>query len=461
MTRAESVLILGCGVSGAAAARLLRAEGARVYVVDSGDSPALRTTAELLEKEQIEVTLNAGETLPSRPFDWAVVSPGIACDSRWVRELKQRGAPVFSELEVGWRRRTGRILAVTGSNGKSTAVKWIAEALNRAGFKALPGGNYGMPISEIVMTEPKLDWLVLEVSSFQLETVQEFRAELGLLLNVQPNHLDRHKDFETYLRTKARLFAKSLPEDVCVVHESVASPVQQAASTRGRWLTFGAKPPSDFRFSSGWVQYHRDEAVDLRGTYFDNEILGQNAAGVVGVLISIGVSSRVIEETARAFRPLPHRMQCIAEIGGVRFVDDSKATNLTAMAAAMKMAGGPVRLIAGGLLKERDLSTVKSSLREHARAVYLIGHAARVMAEAWHDTVRCVLCETLENAVARAACDAQPGETVLLAPACTSFDQFHDFKERGESFARAVQNLLERKACEAHKPSLAKKGENS
>ncbi len=447
----RKILVLGCGESGAAAARLLRAEGADVRVLDSGDSPALRQRAELLAREGARVELNSGPDIPDESFQMAVVSPGVPLSSRWIQTLQSRGIPMVSELEAGWLRRPPcRVAAITGSNGKSTAVKWLAEALSAGGLRAVPAGNYGTPVSEVVLRERSLDWLVLEVSSFQLETVDAFRADIGILLNVHPNHLDRHPDFSAYLRTKARLFSRTEPGDVCLVHEAVAAAAREMAGGQGRWLTFGVEPSSDFRLVMGRVQSGADALADVKGTWFDNDVLGQTAAAVVGALTACGLPPTLAEVSARAFQPLPHRMQLVAESNGVRFVDDSKATNLAAMAAALRMTKGSVRLIAGGLLKESNLASVKGLLKDRVKAVYLIGTAARAMAANWSDVVRCVPCETLDCAVDRAAADAVAGDTVLLAPACTSFDQFQSYKERGERFAQAVQHFLERENKKAH-----------
>lgn len=451
MSTRRNILVLGCGDSGVAAARLLRAEGADVLVVDGADTPALRKRAEVLGREGIEVRLGVGPDLPSSAFHLAVVSPGIPITSPWVQSLRARGVAVLPELEVGWSRRTCRVAAVTGSNGKSTAVKWLSEALTAAGLRAVPAGNYGPPISEIVMSQRSLDWIVLEVSSFQLEAVDAFRPDVGILLNVHPNHLDRHPDFYAYLRAKARLFAKAQPQDACLLHDSIATAVREIIGQPGQWMTFGSEPSSTYRFVEGRVYRSGTVLADLRGTWFDNHVLGQTGAAVVGALVACGVDPAFAEQSARSFQPLAHRMQCIADVGGVRFIDDSKATNLAAMAAALRMAGRPVRLIAGGLLKESDLASVKGVLKDTVRAVYLIGKASRAMAEAWSDTVRCVPCETVEEAVARAGADAASGEAVLLSPACASFDQFRDYKERGERFAQAVQHFLEQRDRTAHK----------
>lgn len=440
MKRCERAIVLGLGGSGVAAARLLCAEGSRVTVVDGGATPQLMQRADELRKNGIEVALGVS-ALPFYDPDLCVVSPGVPAASPWVRELAARGVPVISELELGWSRRTCRVVAITGSNGKSTAVKWFAESLRAAGLKAVPAGNYGPPVCRVVVENPALDWLVLEVSTFQMETVAGFRAEVGILLNVNANHLDRHGDMRTYKALKARLFARSLPSDACLVHEPILAEAKQLSGGAGRWLSFGVGANSDYRYASGRVMRGRDEVLDLSGTMFDNDVLGQAGAAVAGGLEACGVDPSCARTAALAFEPLPHRMQPVGEKGGVRFINDSKATNLAAMAAALRMVPSKARLIAGGLAKEHDFGIVKELLAKKAGGVYLIGKASKEMYSAWSDVVPCRLCETLDVAVRQAGAEAVPGDTVLLSPACASFDQFRNFEERGERFAALVANF--------------------
>ncbi|MBP7830498.1 MAG: UDP-N-acetylmuramoyl-L-alanine--D-glutamate ligase [Kiritimatiellae bacterium] len=434
----KTALVLGLGESGEAAARLLRAEGVAVTVADGAETPALREKVARLAEEGVPVLVGAKE-LPAGPFDVAVISPGIPASSPWVAELNRRAVPVISELELGWRRRACRVVAITGSNGKSTAVKWLAESLAQAGLRAAPSGNYGDAICRVVRERPNLDWLVLEVSSFQLETVDEFRPEVGVLLNVLPNHLDRHGTMAAYTALKARLFARTRAGDTCLAPCVLREAVRGLAGGAGRWLAFGPEPESDYRWCDGRVWRGDAARADLRGTRFDNEILGPAAAAVVAAAEACGADAACVERAARVFEPLPHRMETAAESGGVRFINDSKATNIAAMVAALQMAGRPVRLIAGGLAKETDFTPARKALAAHARGVYLVGRAAEPMRQAWADVVPCELCGTLDRAVARAAEVAVEGETVLLSPACTSYDQYKNYGERGAHFIRCAR----------------------
>ena len=412
----KTALVVGCGRSGRAAEALLRSEGCTVVSICQEITPDYRF-----------------EDLHFNP-DVAIISPGFSLKHPWIKDLMERGIPLLSELELGWSRRHCPVIAVTGSNGKSTVVKWITEALAQAGQTAVPCGNYGFPVCAAVMLPDVPNWLVIEVSSFQLETVQEFRPDIGLLLNVLPNHLDRHGSMEAYRDLKLRLFENMLENDTAVVPCEMASDIGTKSSKHRK--TFGAEQGADFHYHDG-----RIGEINLNGTGFANEILGAAGAAVAAVCAACGIPPVAVEASARVFEPLPHRTALVAEIDGVKYLDDSKATNLAAMCAAVTMCTGKVHLIAGGRAKESDFSFAKDLLAQRVSHLYLIGEASGMMQAAWGDAVRCISCGTLKKAVEAAQKQAGPGDTVLLSPACTSFDQFRDFNERGDCFAAAVRGL--------------------
>lgn len=417
MHRYKKALVVGCGRSGRAAEALLRSEGATVVSISQETTPDYRF-----------------EDLHFDP-DVAVISPGFALTHPWIQDLVKRRIPLLSELELGWSRRHCPVIAVTGSNGKSTVVKWLVEALAQAGKTAVPCGNYGFPVCAAAALPAVPDWLVMEVSSFQLETIQEFRPEIGLLINVLPNHLDRHGSMDAYRAMKLRLFENMQEHDAAIVPFDFFQTLGKTGSNV--WKTFGTEEGADVRYVGGRVG-----EIDLNGTLFANEILGSAGAAVAAVCTACGIPESAVEASARAFEPLPHRAALVAEIDGVKYVDDSKATNLAAMCAAVKMCSGKVHLIAGGRAKEKDFSLAKDLLAQRVSHLYLIGEASGAMQDAWGDAVRCVSCGTLDEAVVAAQKQAKSGETVLLSPACTSFDQFRDFNERGDCFAAAVRGLI-------------------
>ena len=312
------------------------------------------------------------------------------------------GVKVVSELEYGVRalaKRGVRMLAVTGSKGKSSVVKLVADALSLDGKKAVPCGNYGLPVSAVGDCE----WAVVEVSSFQLETTNlgSDAFEAAVVLNLQEDHLDRHGGAEAYHAVKRRLLSM-------------------------------AKESADFSLASA----PREDVSGLaRGSYFDNPVLSGNAMAAVWLMRRAGLSDAAMRRAFENFSPLPHRMECVGTFGGVRWIDDSKATSLAALAAGVEMAGPGTRLIAGGRAKGDAPENFTGGLTKRVKKVYLIGECAEVFFSAWSRDVDCEICGTMEKAVGKAAREAAKGETVLLSPGAASYDQFKDFGERGEVFA--------------------------
>ncbi len=439
-------LVLGAGSSGIAAARLLCRGGTDVVLVDGKDTVSLREKTSGCEALGVRTMLGCRD-LPTGIFDVCVTSPGIAWNSEWLEEVRTRGIDVIGELELGWRHCACPVLAITGSNGKSTLTKLCGEALRAAGRKACVGGNYGRPLCEIVLDEPDLDWCVVEVSSFQLESVRRFKPRVAVLLNLQPDHLDRHGSPDAYFRMKARIFAQMDRQDTAIVPSLDAEFIRTAAPGPYATVTFGGAEGGDYTYRDARITWAgaagAKEVMNIGETAFADDVRGLTATAAVAAVSACGESPGCVKRAISGFEPLPHRMQQVAELAGVCYVDDSKATNLAAMAAGIRMSGRPVRLIAGGLLKEKGLESMKELLANHATHVYVIGRAAEAMRVAWQDVVQCTDCGRLQDAVMAAAEDARPGETVLLSPGCASFDQFENFEQRGREFKRLVDVLRE------------------
>jgi UDP-N-acetylmuramoylalanine--D-glutamate ligase len=434
-------LVLGCGRSGVAAAQLLCDAGWEVTIVDEGAGTCSAP-------EHVELMANSA-TLPDGEFDLCVVSPGIDSLSLWVADAMRRCREVVSELELGWRHATCPVLAVTGTNGKSTLVKLLVALLQAGGLRCEPSGNYGTPMCETVRHSDKLDWIVAEVSSFQLEWVRDFRPKIGIMLNLQPDHLERHGTMAVYRKLKARLFAAMDTGDSAFVHDCEYRAMRELCGNRAcEWVPFGLSETCPVRYDptmhavcattpdgSGMVK------VSLEHSIFDNRVTGPAAAVAVAVALRCGVNFDKTESVFHSFEPLDHRMQTVGVIDDIVYINDSKATNLSAMKAALEMTHAPVRLIAGGLLKEKDLVFVKEVLKKQVASVYLIGQAESVLADAWSDSVFCVQCGELENAVKAARCDAARGDIVLLSPGCASFDQFRSYADRGNQFCDIVSQV--------------------
>ena len=327
------------------------------------------------------------------------------------------GVPVKSELQLGCeelKRRGWKLLAVTGSKGKSSVVKVVADALTLAGLKAVPCGNYGRPVCDLVGEEP--GWAVVEVSSFQLETTQLAgdTFEAAVVLNVQEEHLDRHGDISVYHSLKHRL----------------------ASMSKTHFEGFESDSPGELEANECFAGF----GALIAGSYFDNDILRANGAYAVALMRAAGLSDEQIRRGFESFEPLPHRFQLVAELGGVRFVDDSKATSIAALVAGVAMCGAsPVRLVAGGLPKGDDPKNALPILTERVKKVYLIGQSAELFSAAWSGDVDCEVCGTLDRAVESVMREAVKGETALLSPGAASFDQFANFGERGDVFAALVK----------------------
>ncbi len=435
----KSALVLGLGVSGAAAAELLLERGASVVVADRSDSDAVEERAEALSRAGADVVTGAKEW-PAGMYNVCVVSPGLPVDSGWVAEVIERGMPVISELELAYRHCPCPIIAITGTNGKSTLTKLCGDILAQAGLRVEMGGNYGVPACTTVRGATEDDWLVWEVSSFQLETCHDFAPRVGVILNIQPDHLDRHGSLARYAELKVSMLTRMGPDGVAIVPASqrdwMSAPVRNPVT----WETFGLGDDAGYICRDGEL-VHGAEAISISGTYFDNRVTGQSAAAAWAVADACGLAPSVVQSAITAFTPLPHRMQQIGVRKGVTYVNDSKATNLAALKAGLGMVGGPVRLIAGGRSKEEDLESVKEVLANGVRSVYLVGEAAEPMQAAWGEVVACRLCGTMEHAVRAAAADAESGEWVLLSPGCASFDQYPNYKVRGDDFAELVNQL--------------------
>jgi UDP-N-acetylmuramoylalanine--D-glutamate ligase len=439
----RKALILGLGESGAAAAELLAREGARVTAADRAAAPVPgRDTA--LAAAGVEVLRGLAEPPPGR-FDLCVLSPGVDPAGDWARAMTRGADEVLGEFELGWRRCAAPVLAVTGSNGKTTVVKYCAEALARSGRRAVAAGNYGRPLSRVVLDGESHDWIVAEVSSFQLETCVAFRPRVAALLNVQPNHLDRHPGFDAYRAAKLRIFARQDAGDTAVVPHDLEAPARAACGGRPRWRVFGGASDAAARFEDGAVcgVFADGSRVDVKGTVFDNPVWGGNLAAAAAACAAAGVDAATLSAAARSFVPPPHRLGEVRRVRGVRFVDDSKATTLAALQAALTLCKGPVRLICGGRLKEHGEADLCGVVAQRASAVYLIGEAAGRLQQAWEKAVPCAACGTLREAVRRAWKDAKDGDTVLLSPGCASFDQFSGYEERGDCFQEMVKALKE------------------
>ena len=445
----KRVLVVGLGKSGIAAALFLKARGARVTVSDTRSAKALGEEIPRLLEAGIMVESGGHGLLTFRRQDLIVVSPGVPLETPEVAQAMALGTPVTGELELATRFLAGHIVAITGSNGKTTTTTLIGKIFEDAGLPTKVGGNIGLPVIELVGESTAETWNVLEVSSFQLETVEEFRPKIGLVLNITPDHLDRHKTFERYAAAKAKITERQGPEDFLVLNAEDKAAQMVAAKTRAQIFWFsGVRQIKQGAFVHGEsVFFLAKEGGKPEPVLPVAEIPLKGAHNVENVLAAVcaaklaGISSDSIRASVAKFEAVEHRLELVRTVGGVGYYNDSKATNVDATTKAVASFAGGVHLILGGKDKNSDYTELAPLLKERVAVVYTIGSAAEKIERELAGVVKMVSAGTLASAVSQAAAAAGAGDTVLLAPACSSFDQFENYEHRGRVFKDLVMEL--------------------
>jgi len=434
----QNVAVLGAGLSGAAAALLLRSEDANVTVLDSADEKKLlRSTIDNLRAQGVRVVCGPEADRNSEKFDFVVASPGIDPASALGRNFWSRKIEMIGELELGWRSCETPVIAITGTNGKTTTTEMLAQMLNQCGQKTIACGNIGKPLSEVAREKIKYDVLTVEVSSFQLETIRRFHPSIALWLNFAPDHLDRYRSVAEYRAAKLRVFENQTGDDVAIVNASENLP-----ELRGRKVTFSAYTNrADFRLSEGSILFQnrpvlRLSQTKLRGSHNIENLMATLAAGHTR-----GLSFEQMVPSLSAYEPQPHRCEFVRQIGGVDYINDSKATNLDAMEKALQTQSKPVVLIAGGKDKGFNYEPLRDLVKEKVRTTILIGEMAKQIARDWDGAVETEPATSLADAVERAHATARSGEVVLFSPGTSSFDMFKSYADRGDQFRALVQAL--------------------
>lgn len=447
--KGQKVLVLGLGKSGLAATRLLRSKGAEVCVRDEADTPALRQRAEEARGRGAVVELG-GKFGEWQPFNFCVISPGIDPRSPLVTELARRNTPIIGEIELGYRFLKCPVVAVTGTNGKTTTTALVTHVLRAAGRNAVAAGNFGVAVCDVLNENQFPDMLVLEVSSFQLETIRRFRPHVAVILNLSPNHLDRYARFEDYVAAKARVLLNMCEADTLVYKEECADFLSgdlEACAARKVRFTAG-KPLHGFEYGLtgdgtiiGGTPTARDSLLRMEETKLRGKHNAENLMAAAAVAAAFGVPKEKIVEALKSFEPLPHRCETVTTIGGVQFVNDSKATSLDALEKALSAFDAPVVLIAGGRNKGLDLGKMTTLIERRVKQLVLIGEASDDMARVWGRTVPFAKADSMKVAVQSAFRAATPGDLVLLSPACASLDMFESYEHRGEVFKQEVAKL--------------------
>jgi UDP-N-acetylmuramoylalanine--D-glutamate ligase len=436
-------LVVGLARSGQAVARMLVARGATVRGVDSGHPDG----AAGLAGAGVEVFLDTDGLAQLDATRTVVKSPGVPRGAPVIAAALERGLDVVGELELAWRAVPNRTLAVTGTNGKTTTVELLGHIYRTAGEPVAIAGNVGTPLSALAGSVEADATVVCEASSFQLEDTTAFAPECAVFLNLAPDHLDRHADLDSYLAAKLRIFANQGNDDVAIYNAD--DPALAGADLGGcaRRVAFcrGAAPDCEVAVAEGTIFYDGEPllATEELGLFGEHNVA--NALAAASAALAMGLDPAAVREGLRSFAGVPHRLELVAERDGVRFVNDSKATNVASAVVGISALGGGVHAILGGSEKGEDFAPLLAPVRANCAACYLIGatsdRLAAALAPALSEDIVLHRCEDLEDAVRTAAAAAAPGEAVLLSPACASFDAFENFERRGDRFRELVEEL--------------------
>jgi UDP-N-acetylmuramoylalanine--D-glutamate ligase len=449
--KGKRVLVVGMGKSGIASALFLADHGARVAVSDTKSEEELHHEIPQLLDRGIEVQAGYHAERLFKEQELIVISPGVPYDVPQLVQARQAGIPVIGEVELASRYLKGHTVAITGSNGKTTATSLVGEIIATGGKKTLVGGNIGTPAISFVDEATDDAWIVLEVSSFQLETIETFHPQIAVVLNVTPDHLDRHRTFENYAAAKSRIFENQVATDFTVLNADDKTCFAMAENTKAQVYWFGRQHSVERGgFVRGesivWTDGRREQTImrtsdiGLKGAHNLENVLGAICAGMLA-----GVDPADIRRAVAAFRAVEHRLEFVANVRGVAYYNDSKATNVDATIKALESFPGRIHLILGGKDKGSDYSVLNSLLSERVVRVYTIGAAATKI-ESQIKGAPIVSSGTIDNAVRQASEQATAGDIVLLAPACASFDQFMSYEHRGRVFKDLVRQLQQRQS---------------
>jgi UDP-N-acetylmuramoylalanine--D-glutamate ligase len=438
--RDGTVAVVGLGKSGVAATRLLAREGAKVYASDAATSPPGSAAVELLRAlPGVEIELGRHDLAKIGAASGVVVSPGVPPDAAPLTVARSSGVPVLSELDLGWRALPGmRCIAVTGTNGKTTTTALVAHLLRAAGLNAEAAGNIGLPLADLALAEQRPQWLAVEVSSFQLHDSPDFAPEIGVLTNLAPDHLDRYPDVASYYADKRLMYRNATDDNVWVVNGDDAASLDLVRGVRGRQVRFSVGGPADAWYDG------QTRSLMLGGSALlprdALELLGQhNVANGLAAALAVheaGIAPGAIAEGLRTFRALHHRLETVAETGGVRWINDSKATNVSSTAVAIEAMDRPFVLLLGGRHKGEPYARLGPLLKERCRLVIAYGEAGPRIEADLTGTVPLERGGDFASVMRRARAAARPGDAVLLSPACSSYDMFTNYEERGLLFER-------------------------
>ncbi len=443
----KHILVAGLGITGVSVTRFLASRGARVTVTDTAAPEALATRVSMISDLDVNLVLGRQEAGAFEAADLIVLSPGVPHTIAPVLQAARKGVPVIGEIELAFGFIRTPIIAVTGTNGKTTVTTLLGEMLKGSGFSVFVGGNIGTPLIDAVEMNGSLDFVVAEVSSFQLDTIESFRPRVGVLLNITDDHLDRYSDFNAYARSKARIFMNQEKTEISVLNAADPAILSVTGDLKSRRLMYNLKEPVEngawisgktLHFNLAETGFHQVDGtkMPLEGRHNLENAL---AAGLAA--LSSGASIQAVETAIHGFKGLPHRLSYVATSGGIKFYDDSKATNVDAVIRALEFFSSPVVLILGGRDKGGSYEGLKPQIQRIVRHLVVMGEAGEKIQAALADTVSISMASRMRDAVHSAVDAAAPGDAVLLSPACSSFDLYESYARRGDDFVKAVHEI--------------------
>lgn len=446
----KTILVLGLGATGLAACDFLLERGARVIGVDDLPRSLLSPKAEALRARGLRLFSHSEEfQVDCTSLSLLLLSPGVPPSHLLAAEARRRGIPVSGELEFASQFSKGPILAITGTNGKSTTTELCGALFKKAGFNIALGGNLGTPWLKLIQENPQPDWNILEVSSFQLESIESFHPKISMILNITDDHFERHGDMAGYIEAKAKIWKNQGADDALIYNANDVHVLKAIEGARCRKIPFSSSEhvkggiywdAEDRLISrvSGEERTFSLEKASLKGLHNIENMMAAIAAAELA-----GIAPATIERVLEEFKALPHRLEFVRDLEGVKYYDDSKGTNVGAVAMSLASFEDPVVLILGGKDKGGDYGILRALIKNKCRALVLIGEAKDLIRRALEGAAPLVEAASMQEAVARCRELSQPGDVVLLSPACSSFDMFRDYKHRGDEFQKWVRGLPE------------------
>jgi len=443
----KNIVIVGLGKSGISSAKFLAGEGAKVTVTDMSDKDSLHGAVTELTEYEVRFELGYHDEETFNKADIIIISPGVPHTIKPVQDAVKKGVTLMGEIELAARFISKPVIAITGTNGKSTVTALAGEMLNRSGIRSAVCGNIGIPMSDFINNTETYDVLVLEVSSFQLDTITSFKPYISVLLNISDDHLDRYHDINHYADSKARIFMNQTREDHSVINSGDDLIQKYKSNIKSSILTFGCENRHDAEIDKSRITLFKSDpdsfVINLSKTHLKGPHNRENIAAAALAALKAGATPEGIQNAVDSFRSLPHRVEFVDKIKGVNYYNDSKGTNTDSVLKAVESFNDLI-LIMGGREKDCNYSILKNAVQERVKKLILLGEAQKNIASELGDSADVIMASDMVHAVEISYKLAEPGDTVLLSPACTSFDMFKNYAERGQTFKNAVNKVSEK-----------------